>query len=192
MKKDIKFYLKLFFSTLQISAFTFGGGFVIASLMKKKFVDQFKWLDEDEMLDYIAIAQSSPGAIAVNASVLAGYGIAGIPGAAITIVATVIPPFVVISIISFFYIQFRDSILIQHLLQGMQAGVAAVIFDVVIGMAISILGNQKKIICAAIMLCAFLAVAVFEINVVIVIIICGILGAFIFSEQGVGKEHKGK
>lgn len=80
MKKDIKFYFKLFASTFYLSAFTFGGGFVIIPLMRKKFVDQYKWIDEKEMLDLTAIAQASPGAIAVNAAILVGYRLAGISG----------------------------------------------------------------------------------------------------------------
>ena len=72
--------LKLFFSTLYLSAFTFGGGYVIVSLMKKKFVDEYHWIEEDEMLDLIAIAQSAPGAIAVNGAIVVGYKLAGLPG----------------------------------------------------------------------------------------------------------------
>lgn len=74
--------LKLFFTMLYISTFTFGGGFVIVTLMKKKFVDEYKWIDDDEMLDLTAIAQSSPGAIAVNAAILVGYKIGGLLGTA--------------------------------------------------------------------------------------------------------------
>jgi len=71
----------LFFSTLYLSVFTFGGGYVIVSLMKKKFVDEYHWIEEDEMLDLIAIAQSAPGAIAVNGAIVVGYKLAGLPGA---------------------------------------------------------------------------------------------------------------
>lgn len=74
--------LKLFFTMLYISAATFGGGFVIVTLMKKKFVDEYKWIDDDEMLDLTAIAQSSQGAIAVNAAILVGYKIGGLLGTA--------------------------------------------------------------------------------------------------------------
>ena len=77
MKKDFKIYWTLFTSTFYLSAFTFGGGFVIVPLMKKKFVDDLNWIEEKEMLDLTAISQSSPGAIAVNASILIGYRIAG-------------------------------------------------------------------------------------------------------------------
>ena len=73
-------YKKLFFSTFELSACTFGGGFVIIPLMRKKFVEELGWIEEDEMMDLTAIAQSSPGAIAVNASILVGYHVAGFPG----------------------------------------------------------------------------------------------------------------
>ena len=74
--------LKIFISTLYLSAFTFGGGYVIVTLMKKKFVDEYHWIDEDEMLDLVAIAQSAPGAIAVNGAIVVGYKLAGLIGAA--------------------------------------------------------------------------------------------------------------
>ena len=72
---------KVFFSTLYLSTFTFGGGYVIVTLMKKKFVDELHWIDEEEMLDLVAIAQSAPGAIAVNGAIVVGYKLAGIAGA---------------------------------------------------------------------------------------------------------------
>ena len=94
--------LKLFWSTLYLSAFTFGGGYVIVSLMKKKFVDELGWIDEEEMLDLVAIAQSTPGAIAVNGAIVVGYKLEGIIGVIAAIAGTIIPPFVIISVISFF------------------------------------------------------------------------------------------
>ena len=93
--KDKKQVLRrLFFSTLYLSAFTFGGGYVIVTLLKKKFVDECHWIEEDEMLDLVAIAQSAPGAIAVNGAIVVGYKLAGMLGAAVAIVATILPPFV--------------------------------------------------------------------------------------------------
>jgi chromate transporter len=91
MKKNLKFYWKLFSSTFLLSAFTFGGGYVIVPLMRKKFVDEFHWIEEKEMLDLVAISQSSPGAIAVNAAILIGYRLAGVLGAFVTILGTVLP-----------------------------------------------------------------------------------------------------
>lgn len=81
---------KLFVSTLYLSAFTFGGGYVIVTLMKEKFVDELHWMEEDEMLDLIAIAQSAPGAIAVNGAIVVGYKLAGLLGALVAIVATML------------------------------------------------------------------------------------------------------
>ena len=80
---------KLFISTLYLSAFTFGGGYVIVTLMKKKFVDDLHWIDEKEMLDLVAIAQSSPGAIAVNGAIVVGYKLAGIAGVLVSILETI-------------------------------------------------------------------------------------------------------
>ena len=89
--KDRKSVLwKLFISTLYLSAFTFGGGYVIVTLMKKKFVDAYHWIEEDEMLDLVAIAQSSPGAIAVNGAIVVGYKLVGIPGAIVAILGTIL------------------------------------------------------------------------------------------------------
>ena len=99
MKSQKHLLSKLFISTLYLSAFTFGGGYVIVTLMKKKFVDQYHWIDDEEMLDLIAIAQSSPGAIAVNGAIVVGYKLAGIPGVLLCVLATVLPPFVIISIL---------------------------------------------------------------------------------------------
>ena len=79
---------KLFLSTLYLSAFTFGGGYVIVTLMKKKLVDEYHWIDEQEMLDLVAIAQSSPGAIAVNGAIVVGYKLAGMAGVLTAVIAT--------------------------------------------------------------------------------------------------------
>ena len=98
-----KTLIKLFMSTLYISAFTFGGGFVIITFMKKKFVDEYHWIEEDEMLDLAALAQSSPGAIAVNAAILVGWRMGGFVGMITAVIGTIIPPMVLLSVISFFY-----------------------------------------------------------------------------------------
>lgn len=166
---------KLFFSCLYLSTFTFGGGYVIVTLMKEKFVDQLHWIKEDEMLDLIAIAQSAPGAIAVNGAIVVGYKLAGLIGALVAIVATIIPPFVIISVISYFYELFRDNFIISRLLSGMQAGVGAVIASVVWDMGGSVV-KQKDAPSIVIMLAAFVAVCVFRVNVVYIILVCIGLG----------------
>ena len=104
---------KVFFSTLYLSAFTFGGGYVIVTLMKKKFVDELHWIDEDEMLDLVAIAQSAPGAIAVNGAIVVGYKLVGIAGALAAIIGTIIPPFVILSVIFYFYAAFSSNYIVK-------------------------------------------------------------------------------
>ncbi|MRI82709.1 chromate transporter [Aerococcaceae bacterium DSM 109653] len=173
-KKHI--YMKLFSSTFYLSAFTFGGGYVIIPLMQKKFVDDLKWIDEDEMLNLTAIAQSSPGAVAVNASILLGYRVAGILGAFISILGTVLPPLIIISIISFFYTAFRENIVVNAVLKGMQAGVAAVIADVVLNLGGNVV-KEKDLISAFVMISAFIATFFLKINVMYIILVCGCIGA---------------
>lgn len=175
---------KLFVSTLYLSAFTFGGGYVIVTLMKEKFVDELHWIEEDEMLDLIAIAQSAPGAIAVNGAIVVGYKLAGLVGALVAIVATIIPPFVVISVISYFYELFRDSFVLNRLLSGMQAGVGAVIASVVWDMGGGVV-KQKSAVSDLIMLAAFAAACIFRVNVVYIILTCIVLGVLrtVFAER---------
>lgn len=175
MKKS-KLLLTLFLNMLYISTFTFGGGFVIVTFMKKKFVDKMHLIEEDEMLDYIALSQSSPGAIAVNCAILVGYKAAGFAGMLISVLGTVIPPLVIISVISFFYSAFADNTYVSFVLKGMQAGVAAVIADVVWDMSSKIIKKKKPalyIIGAG----AFAAVFFFKVNVMYIIAAVLLFGA---------------
>ena len=184
-------YKKLFFSTFKLSACTFGGGFVIIPLMRKKFVEELGWIQEDEMMDLAAIAQSSPGAIAVNASILVGYHVAGIPGAMLTVLGTVLPPLIIISIISMFYQAFRDNAYVNMAMAGMLCGVAAVIFDVVINMAKNIF-QKKRLLPVIVMLGSFIAVRCLSVNIISIIIICGVIGAADTWHQGKIGKASGK
>ena len=163
--------LELFTATFTLSAFTFGGGFVIVSLMKKKFVDELKWFEEDEMLDITAIAQSSPGPIPINASVIIGYRMNGIIGSLVAILGTALPPMIIISIISVFYQQFRENQIIAIALKVMRAGVAAVIFDVVVNLAINVI-RTKQFLYITLMCAAFIAAVVLDISAMLIIIFC--------------------
>lgn len=175
-KRDLRAVLpKLFFSTLYISAFTFGGGYVIVTLFKKKFVDEYKWIEEKEMLDLVAIAQSAPGAIAVNGAIVTGYKLAGLLGAEVAAFATIIPPFVVISVISVIYEAFKSNLIVAAMLGGMQAGVGAVIASVVYDMALDIF-KQKSAGSVLIMAGAFAASCFFGVNVVYIILVCAAIG----------------
>lgn len=174
---------EIIFSTFKLSACTFGGGFVIIPLMRKEFVEKLGWIEEDEMLDLTAIAQSAPGAIAVNASILVGYHVAGFPGAMLTVLGTVLPPLIIISIISMFYKAFRDNAIVNMAMTGMLCGVAAVICDVVINMAKTIF-QKKRILPVIVMLGSFVAVRFFSVNIIIIILVCGVIGAVDTWHQG--------
>lgn len=173
--KDNK-YLKLFAYTFYISAFTFGGGFVIIALMQKIFVDKLHWLDQKEMMDYVSIAQSAPGVVAVNASLLVGFHVGGVLGSAIAILGTVTPPIVIISVISLFYNAFRTNALVAAVLKAMQAGVAAVILDVSTTMGKTVL-KGRDYINLAVIIAGFIAVYFYKINVFWLLLICGTIGA---------------
>ena len=155
-KKKVLFHL--FISTLYLSAFTFGGGYVIVSLLKKKFVDEYHWIENDEMLDLVAIAQSAPGAIAVNGAIVVGYKLAGIIGAFVAVIGA-----------------FRDNWLISQMLEGMQAGVAAVIACVTYEMGNGIAKGGDKM-SLLIMAGAFVAACFMNVNVIYIILTCIIFG----------------
>ncbi len=159
----------LFFSTLYLSAFTFGGGYVIISLLKNKFVDELKWISEDEMLDYVAIAQSAPGPIAVNGAIVIGYKICGAPGIIFAVLGAIIPPFVILTIVSAFYSLFKSNTYIQSILFGMKSGVSAVIVSVVWDMAAGIVKGRDYLL-IAIMVIAFILNYYLNVNVVIIIL----------------------
>ena len=133
----------LFRTMFMLSACTFGGGFVIVSLMKKKFVEELGWLEEDEMLDITAMAQSCPGPLPINASVILGYRMKGILGSFVAVIGTSLPPLIIITAISYFYEEFRSNRVIATALQVMRAGVAAVIFDVVYNLASNIIKTKN-------------------------------------------------
>lgn len=176
----------LFISSLFLSAFTFGGGYVIVTLMRKKFVDEYHWIEENEMLDLVAIAQSAPGAIAVNGAIVVGYKLFGLLGIVTCVLATIIPPFCIISVLSFFYQTFREQIIIALLLEGMQAGVGAVIASVTYEMASGLI-QEKNPLSIMIIFFAFIANYIYKVNVVYIILTCIIIGLlqYFYEKRGV-------
>ena len=131
---DKNFYWELFKSTFLISAFTVGGGFVIIPLLKAKYVDHYKWMTDKEALDLVSVAQSAPGVVAVNAAIIIGYRLAGYTGAIVTLLATVLPPLITLTVISYFYEAFAHNYYVKILLRGMQCGATALIIDVGLNM----------------------------------------------------------
>ena len=179
MEKKSKVLRKLFFSTLYLSTFTFGGGYVIVTLMKNKFVDELHWIDEEEMLDLVAIAQSSPGAIAVNGAIVVGYKLAGIPGVLCSILGAILPPMIILSLISLCYDAFRTNLIVGSMLKGMQSGVVYDMGSKVV--------QEKDWVNIVIMGISFIASYFFKVNVVLIIVVVACIGAV----RTLMKERKG-
>lgn len=184
--KDKTFSLwRLFITMFTLSAFTFGGGYVIVSLMNKKFVEELGWLEEKELLDLISIAQAAPGPVAINSSILVGYRLAGWRGFLVSVFGMVLPPLIIISIISLAYDAFRTNRYISAMLKTMQGAVAAIIADVVFGLGGKVL-KGKDILSIVLMVAAFIATYFLGVNVVFIILACGLIGVTrtLIAERG--------
>ena len=176
------FYRALFQSTFLISAFTVGGGFVIIPLLKAKFVDEYGWLEDKETLDLVAVAQSMPGIVAVNASIILGYRMAGLMGALTALLATILPPLITLSLIACAYDAFASNQYIQLLLKGMQCGATALIVNV----AFDMLQKQVKkplLLPLAIVIGTFAASFFLHINVMYLVIIDGLIGLLLMRDK---------
>ena len=181
-EKRSKILIKLFFSTLCLSAFTFGGGYVIVTLLKKKFVDEYHWIDAEEMLDLVAIAQSAPGVVAANAAISLGYRLAGLKGTLVALGATILPPLITLSIISYAYDAFANNQYIQLLLKGMQCGATAIIINV----ALDLLKKEwkkKLALPLLIIVGTFVANYFFHVNLMYAVIVDAIIGFFLLRDK---------
>lgn len=174
MKINWKLCWLLFCTNCSISAFTFGGGYVVIPMMRKYFVEGRHLITEDELMDMAAVSQSTPGAIAVNLASLVGRRIAGLPGAVASCIGSVLPPLVILSVISTCYRAFRSSAAISAVLRGMEAGVAALIVDLVLDMSRGVF-HQKNPLLTLLVPLSSIASFFFQINVLIILLACGAL-----------------
>lgn len=179
---DKNFYWNLFKSTFIISAFTIGGGFVIIPLLKAKFVDEYGWLDDKEALNLVAIAQSAPGVVAANAAISMGFRMAGIKGSMIALLATVLPPLITLSIISYCYDFFATNQYIQLVLKGMQCGATAIILNVALDLLIKE-WKKKLLIPLLIIVGTFVANYFFDINLMYAILVDALIGFFLLRDK---------
>lgn len=170
-----RFYWVLFKSTFLISAFTVGGGMVIIPLLKSKFVDEYGWIDDKETLDIVAIAQSMPGVMAINASIMLGYRMSGLMGNMVTLMATILPPLITMSLIALCYDLFAHNQYIQLVLKGMQCGATAIIINVVINL-VQKLFKKKLLLPCLIFLGTMVAVLAFDVNLMYCVIVDGLIG----------------
>lgn len=195
MKSKLKLYLTLFWEMFRLSAFTFGGGYVIVPLMKRSFVDKLGLMTEKEMLDYTAVAQSAPGAVAINTSILVGMRLGGVFGAATTLIATILPPLIIISVIALIYELVIGNAIVLAVLRGMRAGICAVIADAVMSMIATVTKDFSKTSPLAwlrviIIPVSFAAAFIFRINAALIVLagaVIGIATALIQRKAGAGK-----
>lgn len=181
-KRDWLFYWTLFKSTFLISAFTVGGGFVIIPLLKGKFVDEYHWLTEKDTINLVAIAQSMPGVVAVNSAVILGYRMAGILGTLVALVATVLPPLIIITIVAYCYEFFVRSEVVKTILKGMQCGATALIVNVGIDLVLK-QAKKKLILPILIIIATFIANAVWDFNIMTLVLIDGFIGLFLLRDK---------
>ena len=174
-------YRKLFISTFLISAFTVGGGFVLIPLMKAKFVDEYGWLKENEALDLVSIAQSAPGVMACNSSIIMGYRMGGFLGSVTALLATVLPPLITLTVISYFYDAVASNPYVRMFLKGMQCGVTAILINVVLDLVIKQV-KKKLALPLIIMAGAFVAAVVFKINIMQIIAVVAVTGFLLMRD----------
>lgn len=183
LKNTKKPYIWLLAVNLFISTFTFGGGYVVVPMIRRYFVEQKKYFTEEDLAGMAAVAQSTPGAIAINLAALSGYRVAGTPGAVLSCTAAVIPPLVILGLVSAFYTAFMSNVVVSAILKGMQAGVAALIVDLIIDMCAMII-KERSLFLSALIPAAFLANFVLGINVALILLTCCALCAMrVFQER---------
>ena len=168
-----KTLLSLFLTFLKIGAFTFGGGYAMIPLIQKETVEKKKWMTNEDILEIVAIAESTPGPIAINAATFVGYRTAGFFGALISTLGLVLPSFLIIVGISFILKQFENLQAVRFAFFGIRAGVLALIVR-----ALWFMYRQckKDLPSCIIMAASFLLVVFFDVNVLLVIIGCALFG----------------
>ena len=167
--------LRLFLIFFEIGAVSFGGGYGMVSLIREIVLSN-GWMTEREFMSFVAVTESTPGPIAVNGAIVVGYKLAGMIGVLVSIIGTIIPPFLIISVISVCYQAFRDNFFVSQMLEGMQAGVGAVIASVTYEMGAGVV-KEKDPLSLVILVCAFAAACFFGINVIYIVLVCGAIGA---------------
>ncbi len=175
MKEKLKTCLTLFLTFLKIGAFTFGGGYAMIPIIEKEMVEKHKWIKSEDILDIFAIAESTPGPIAINSATFIGYKIGGVFGSFCATFGVVLPSFVIISIISLVLREFSDIKAVQYAFNGIRAGVLALIIKALVSMYKK---APKDIFSYILMGTSFVLAAFTDINVIFVIIGCGLAGLF--------------
>lgn len=165
----------MFFIFFKIGAFTLGGGYAMVPLIEKEIVDKNKWINREDFIDMLALAQSAPGPIAVNTAVFVGYKVLGIPGVIVTVLGSVLPSFIIILLIAVFFVQVKDNQIVERIFKGIRPAVVALIAVPVIRLGKSAKINKKTLIIPVI---AAISVAFLKVTPIIIIIAAAAGGIF--------------
>ncbi|MBQ8249912.1 MAG: chromate transporter [Clostridia bacterium] len=192
--KKTKIILDLFLTMLKIGLFTFGGGYAMIALLENEFVSKKKWLEKEEFLDIIAIAESTPGPIAINSSTYIGYKLAGVLGSAFATVAVCIPSFVIIYTISLFFDKFLTLTYVEYAFRGIQACVVYLIISAGIKMGKGLKKNAFNIIVFSATIVCMLLFSIFAVkfSAVFYILISGTLGLLVYLIGKLTKKEETK
>ena len=184
MKQKLKLCLQLFLTFMKIGVVTFGGGYAMIPIIENEITVKKEWISGDDLIEVVAISESTPGPIAICAATFIGYKVAGVFGAFCSTVGAVLPSFVIIYLISLFLRQFEEIKVIQYAFFGIRAGVLALLVKAVISMFKK---SPKNIVAYLIMALSFAAIVIFSANVIFVILgaaIVGLCAAFIARKAG--------
>ena len=188
----MKKYLKLFFTMLKIGLFTFGGGYAMIALLENEFVEKKKYIEKDEFLDMVAIAESTPGPIAINAATYLGYKHAGFLGSLVATVGVVIPSFIIIFAISLFFDAFLSFTLVEYAFRGIQVCIIYLIFSAGLKMLKHMKKTAFNIIIISTTLICMVVFSLFAIkfSTIFYILICGVCGVTVYLIDKIKKEKK--
>lgn len=190
----MKKYLTLFFTMLKIGLFTFGGGYAMIALLENEFVEKKKYIERDEFLDMVAIAESTPGPIAINAATYIGYKQLRFLGSLLSTVAICIPSFVIIFAISLFFDAFLSLTLVEYAFRGIQVCVIYLIFSAGLKMLRQMKKTPLSVILASAVFVCMIAFSLFAVKFssVFYILICGSIGVFVYLLGLIFKREGGK
>ena len=190
--KKIKGNLSLFLTMLKIGVFTFGGGYAMIALLENEFVEKKKWLEKDEFLDVAAIAESTPGPIAINAATYIGYKNDGIIGSIIATIGICIPSFIIIYAISLFFDEFLSLTLVAYAFKGIQICVVYLILTTGLKMLAHMKKNAFNIIIISITLICMVVFSLFAVkfSAIFYIMISGACGVVVYLLGKIRKEEK--
>lgn len=191
--KKLRELFSIFLTMMRIGAFTFGGGYAMIALLENEFVDKRRWLEKEEFLDVAAIAESTPGPIAINASTYVGYKRMGFLGALVATLGMCLPSFIIIYLISLFFDAFLSFEIVEYAFRGIQVGVIYIIFSA----GFKMLKGIKKTVFNVSVICAvnaaMVALSLFAVrfSTVFYILICGTLGVVLYFVGRVTNKEDG-